>query len=89
MIEERMEKRMGDMENNKEHWDTNMDERIMRMENNMVERIVKLTQNLEGKLPNDDDVVPGTQEDKDSDIVDQPSINKPNTRGFDSNNGIN
>ena len=66
-----------------------MEENMGHVENNIVERIVKFIQNSEENLPKYDDMAQGTQEDKDSSHVDQPSINKPYPRGFDSNNGIN
>ena len=40
-----------------------------------MEIIANPIQNLEGKIPKGDDVGQGSQEDKDSVLVDQPSIN--------------
>lgn len=73
-MEERKGHMMGQMENNMEE---------------KKERIAKLIRNPEGKLPKGEDVAQGTQEEKDSVHVEQPSLNKNTPRGFDSNNGSN
>ena len=76
------------MENNMEHRDTNMEERMGQMENNMVERILKLIEISKENLPKVDYVAQGTHEDKDNAYVDQPSINKPSPRGFNPTSGM-
>jgi hypothetical protein len=58
------------------------------MEDN-IERMVKLLQHQEEKIPNEDDVVQGTHDDKNSSHVEKPSINKNGLRQFDSNTGSN
>lgn len=54
-----------------------------------MEIIANPIQNLEGKIPKGDDVGQGSQEDKDSVLVDQPSINQHDLIGFDYNTGSN
>ena len=52
-----------------------MKENGIKMKERMMEIIANPIQNLEGKIPKGDDVGQGSQEDKDSVLVDQPSIN--------------
>ena len=54
-----------------------------------MERIVNIIQNVEGKMPKDDDVTQGYQEVKDSIHGDKPSINKHTLRAFNYNNRSN
>ena len=49
---------------------------VAHMKNDIMESIVKLLQNSKVKLPKGDDMGQGNQEDKDSNPMDQPSINK-------------
>ena len=77
------------MEKKTEEVMVHMEERIgHKIEENM-QRHVKLIQNLEEKFPKCDCLDQGTQEDKDSIHVEQPSINKNSPRDFNSNNGSN
>jgi hypothetical protein len=78
-LEERLENKM-------EHMDNKMEKGMGHIDNNM-EMIAKLIQNPEEKIHKGGDVSQGTQEDKDSAHIEQPSINKHSPRGFDSNNG--
>ena len=68
--------------------DERLENRMGHIDNNM-ERIVKIIQNLEKFFSKGDDVAYVTQEDRYSDHVYLPFINKNDPRGFDSNNGSN
>ena len=66
----------------------NLENTMNNLEENM-ERIAKLVQNPRDNIRKGADLSPGTQEDKDSSHVEQPSIDKHNPRGFDSKKGSN
>ena len=65
-----------------------MEENGIKMVKNMA-RIAKLIQNIEWKIPKDDDVAQGVEEDKDNAHVEKPFINNHAPRGFYSHNGSN
>ena len=54
-----------------------------------MKKIANVIHNSKDSLPTGDDLSQGTQEDKDSVHVEQPSINKNIPSGIDSNNGSN
>ena len=73
-LEESMETNMGNMEK--------------KLEESM-EIIVNLIQQLEEKLPNDDNVRQGTHDERNSSHFEKPSFRKSTPGGFDSNTGSN
>ena len=87
-VEERMnhlENIVGHMENTMGH----MENTVGHMKDDIVKIIVKVLKNLEEKILKGDDVGQGTQEVKDSVLVDPPSIKKHALKGFDFNIGSN
>ena len=88
-LEERMRKKMEDNRIKIEERMGHIENMVWHMEDNIAERIVKLLQHQEEKVPKEDDVVQGVDDDKNSANVEQTSINKHGLRGIDSNIGCN
>ena len=62
----------------------NFKEMMKKLEENM-ERIVNILQQIKENIPNGDNVVQGTRDDRNSSHCEQPSFSKHTPRGFDSN----
>ena len=67
----------------------NMEQRTENKLDESMEIIFNIIHNIEEKLPNGDNVVQGTHDDRNSSHCDQPSFSKHTPRGFDSNTGSN
>ena len=76
-LEESMETNMG-----------NMEKKMEKLEESM-ERILNRIQHPEEKIPNDDNVVQGTHDERNSSHFEKPSFSKYTPGGFDSNTGSN
>ena len=80
-LKESMEQSMGNVKESMRNMKESIDENM--------QKIVMLIQNVEEKICKDIDMAQVSQENKDMVQVDKPSITKPNTGGYVSNNGSN
>ena len=94
-IEKKLETNMGNMEKletNMGNMEKKLEMNMGNMENKLEESmkiIVNLIQHPEEKLPNDDNVVQGTHDERNSSHFEKLSFSKCTPGGFDSNTGSN
>ena len=91
-LEKSMNSLKGDLEKIKEGTmktlQEMMEKKMEKLEESM-EIIVNLIQHPKENLPNDDKVVQGTHDERNSSHFEKPSFSKSTPRGFDSNTGSN